>query len=127
MSKTIKCPYCQTKLNLPREAAGQEVDCPECSRPFLVSRDGEPIATQQPEKGSGRRGAFRLAASMPRRVLAFIHDNQMFSSAVVLLLAVLTYCLFNRYDFRNIGGSGVVIDHLTGGGYNASGKRIFIR
>ena len=127
--KSIRCPYCQTKLSLPCGAAGQEVDCPECSRPFLISRDSLPIATVG--LGKGKRHFFRSvlnAIIVPaRKTISFVHDNQIFSAAIVLLLSVIVYCLFNRYDIRNIGGSGVVIDHLTGGGYNASGKRIFIR
>ena len=49
------------------------------------------------------------------RILQFIHDNQIVVAALILFLAVLTYCLFNRYDaIRYSENSFVTIDHLVG-------------
>ena len=52
-----------------------------------------------------------------KKLVQFVHDNQIVVAALILFLAVLTYCLFSRYDYKP-GNShvigGYVIDHLTG-------------
>ncbi len=58
------------------------------------------------------------------RILEFIHNNQLVVAAVILFLAILTYCLFNRYEAaRNNDKLSFVIDRLTGACYDLEGSK----
>jgi len=48
------------------------------------------------------------------RILQFIHDNQLVICAAILFLAVLTYCLFNRYDAKMGNSQAFGFDRLRG-------------
>ena len=50
-----------------------------------------------------------------------LHKFQPTIVALIILLAVIVYCLFNRYDIHH--KEGVVIDRLTGTCYKCNGVR----
>lgn len=58
------------------------------------------------------------------RVSQFIHDNQIVIAALILLIAVLVYCLFNRYQPMRFRDASVVIDRLTGKCYSPYGGEL---
>lgn len=59
------------------------------------------------------------------RFIQFIHDNQIVVAALILFLAVLAYCVFNRYELMRISDvGGVVVDRLTGSCYTMYGTKV---
>lgn len=58
------------------------------------------------------------------RVSQFIHDNQIVIAALILFMAVLVYCLFNRYAPMKYGDRSVVLDRFTGNCYYAFGGKV---
>lgn len=58
------------------------------------------------------------------RFIQFIHDNQIVVAALILFLAVLVYCVFNRYEWARLHDNGLVLDRLTGTCYSPYGHRI---
>jgi len=52
-----------------------------------------------------------------KKLVQFVHDNQIVVAALILFLAVLVYCLFNRYDMVRLQDS-VIMDHLVGNIHN---------
>ena len=55
------------------------------------------------------------------RVSQFIHDNQIVIAALILFMAVLVYCLFNRYQPMKFREASIVLDGLTGNCYSPYG------
>ena len=55
--------------------------------------------------------------------MKFIRDFQPTIIALILLLAVVVYCMFNRYDLIRVGdGGALIVDHLTGDCLTTRGK-----
>lgn len=58
------------------------------------------------------------------RISQFIHDNQVVVAAVIMFMAVLVYCLFNRYQPMKFNDASVVLDRLTGNCYYPYGEKM---
>lgn len=48
MDIIFKCPHCATDLEVEAEAAGQQIDCPNCAKPLTIPQTSDPASARTP-------------------------------------------------------------------------------